>query len=89
MASFDSYNRIYGSLGAGIGLMSWMWLSIVVVLLGAEINSEMERQTACDSTEGRPKPLGVRDAFAADNVGQGRQSAASVAPSPSRPGNEI
>ena len=41
VASFDSYNRIYGSLGAGIGLMSWMWLSIVVVLLGAEINSEM------------------------------------------------
>ncbi|CAA2102836.1 hypothetical protein MBUL_01888 [Methylobacterium bullatum] len=72
VASFDSYNRIYGSLGAGIGLMSWMWLSIVVVLLGAEINSEMERQTARDSTEGRPKPLGVRDAFAADNVGPGR-----------------
>ena len=72
VASFDSYNRIYGSLGAGIGLMSWMWLSIVVVLLGAEINSEMERQTARDSTEGQPKPLGVREAFAADNVGPSR-----------------
>jgi membrane protein len=69
VASFDSYNRIYGSLGAGIGFMTWMWLSIVIVLLGAEINSEMERQTACDSTEGAPKPLGVRQAFAADSVG--------------------
>jgi membrane protein len=69
VASFDSYNRIYGSLGAGIGFMTWMWLSIVIVLVGAEINSEMERQTACDSTEGRPKPLGVREAFAADSVG--------------------
>ena len=44
-------------------------LSIVIVLVGAEINSEMERQTGCDSTEGRPKPLGVRQAFAADSVG--------------------
>ena len=69
VASFDSYNRIYGSLGAGIGFMTWMWLSIVIVLLGAEVNSEMERQTGCDSTEGRPKPLGVRRAFAADSVG--------------------
>jgi membrane protein len=69
VASFDSYNRIYGSLGAGIGFMTWMWLSIVVVLLGAEINSEMERQTVRDSTEGRPKPLGAREAFVADSVG--------------------
>lgn len=69
VASFDSYNRIYGSLGAGIGFMTWMWLSIVVMLLGAEINSEMERQTVRDSTEGRPKPLGARDAFVADSVG--------------------
>ena len=69
VASFDSYNRIYGSLGAGIGFMTWMWLSIVIVLVGAEVNSEMERQTGRDSTEGHPKPLGVRQAFAADSVG--------------------
>ncbi|MBX9934396.1 MAG: YihY/virulence factor BrkB family protein [Methylobacterium sp.] len=69
VASFDSYNRIYGSLGAGIGFMTWIWLSIVIVLLGAELNAEMERQTACDSTIGRPKPLGSRQAFAADTVG--------------------
>lgn len=69
VASFDSYNRTYGSLGAGVGFMTWMWLSIVIVLLGAELNSELERQTARDSTEGRPKPLGARDAYAADTVG--------------------
>ncbi|MCJ2054466.1 YihY/virulence factor BrkB family protein [Methylobacterium sp. J-070] len=69
VATFDSYNRIYGSLGAGIGFMTWIWLSIVIVLLGAELNSEMERQTARDSTVGRPKPLGSRKAFAADTVG--------------------
>lgn len=69
VATFDSYNRIYGSLGAGIGFMSWIWLSIVIVFLGAELNSEMERQTARDSTVGRPKPLGSRKAFAADTVG--------------------
>lgn len=69
VASFDSYNRTYGSLGAGIGFMMWIWLSIVIVLLGAELNSEMERQTASDSTGGRPKPLGRRDAVVADTVG--------------------
>ena len=69
VASFDSYNRTYGSLGAGIGFMTWIWLSVVVVLLGAELNAEMERQTVLDSTTGRPKPLGARQAYAADTVG--------------------
>jgi membrane protein len=70
VASFDSYNRTYGSLGAGVGFMTWMWLSIVIVLLGAELNSEMERQTARDTTEGQPKPIGAREAYAADTVGK-------------------
>lgn len=69
VASFDSYNRLYGSLGAGVGFMTWIWLSVVIVLLGAELNAEMERQTKCDSTTGRPKPLGARQAYAADTVG--------------------
>lgn len=69
VASFDSYNRVYGSLGAGIGFMTWIWLSLVIVLLGAELNAELERQTARDSTAGRPKPLGWRQARAADTVG--------------------
>jgi membrane protein len=69
VASFDSYNRIYGSLGAGIGFMVWIWLSVVTVLLGAELNAEMEHQTAKDSTNGPPRSLGARGAHMADHVG--------------------
>lgn len=70
VASFDSYNRTYGSLGAGVGFMTWIWLSVVVVLTGAELNAEMERQTAVDTTRGQPRPLGVRGAVVADTVGE-------------------
>jgi membrane protein len=69
VASFDSYNRTYGSLGAGVGFVTWIWLSAVVVLLGAELNAEAERQTAVDTTRGRPRPLGGRGAVVADTVG--------------------
>jgi membrane protein len=69
VVNFDSYNRTYGSLGAGIGFMTWIWLSAVIVLLGGELNAEMEHQTAQDTTEGRPKPLGTRGAHMADHVG--------------------
>jgi membrane protein len=69
VASFDSYNRVYGSLGAAVGFMTWIWISVMVVLLGGELNAEMEHQTACDTTEGNPKPLGRRGATMADHVG--------------------
>jgi membrane protein len=69
VANFDSYNKTYGSLGAGVGFMMWIWLSVVIVLLGAALNAEMEHQTAKDSTEGPPKPLGSRGANMADHVG--------------------
>lgn len=70
VATFDSYNRIYGSLGAGIGFMVWLWISAGIVLLGAQLNAETEHQTARDSTDGRPKPLGSRGAMMADHVGK-------------------
>ena len=57
VATFDSYNRVYGSLGAGIGFMVWLWISAVIVLLGGEVNAEMEHQTARDTTEGGPSLL--------------------------------
>jgi membrane protein len=69
VASFESYNRLYGSLGAGVGFMVWIWLSVVVILIGAELNAEMEHQTARDTTEGMEKPLGMRGAVVADRVG--------------------
>jgi membrane protein len=70
VATFDSYNRLYGSLGAGVGFMVWLWVSAVIVLLGAQLNAEMEHQTACDTTEGEMKPLGSRGAMVADHVGE-------------------
>ncbi len=70
VATFDGYNRAYGSLGAAIGFMVWLWISAVIVLLGGELNAEMEHQTARDTTRGRAKPLGARGAVMADHVGQ-------------------
>jgi membrane protein len=71
-AHFGSFNKTYGSLGAIIGFMTWMWLSVAVILLGAKLNAETEHQTARDSTEGSPKPLGARGAKMADTVGPSR-----------------
>ncbi len=68
LSNFGNYNATYGSLGAVIGLMMWMWMSAIIVLCGAELNSEIEHQTAADTTEGRAKPLGTRGAVAADTV---------------------
>ncbi|CAO4150785.1 YihY/virulence factor BrkB family protein [Methylorubrum extorquens] len=68
VANFGSYNETYGSLGAAIGFMTWIWLSTTVVLLGAELNAEMEHQTARDTTVGGHKPLGARQARMADTV---------------------
>jgi membrane protein len=72
VANFGTYNATYGSLGAVIGFMVWMWLSTIVVLVGAEINAEMEHQTAKDTTKGRPKPMGARGAKMADELGEAR-----------------
>ena len=52
--------------------MMWMWMSTILVLLGAELNSEIEHQTAVDSTEGGDKPLGGRGARMADTVGEAK-----------------
>jgi membrane protein len=59
-ASFGKFNETYGSLGAVIGFMTWLWLSAIVVLLGAEIDAEMEHQTTRDTTSGPPRPIGSR-----------------------------
>jgi membrane protein len=69
LSNFGNYNATYGSLGAAIGLMMWMWMSAIIVLFGAELNSEIEHQTARDTTIGHPKPLGARGAVMADTLG--------------------
>jgi membrane protein len=67
-ANFGSYNRTYGSLGAAVGFMTWIWISTIIMLVGAELNAEMEHQTARDTTAGAPQPRGMRGATKADEV---------------------
>lgn len=67
--NFGSYNKTYGSLGAAIGFMTWLWISTIVILVGAKLNAETEHQTARDTTEGKPRKLGQRGARMADTVG--------------------
>jgi membrane protein len=73
VANFNSYDKTYGSLGGAIILLTWLYLSSFIVLLGAAINAQSEKQTRKDSTVGRPEPLGRRDAKAADTVGPSRR----------------
>lgn len=69
--AFGSYNKTYGSIGAVIVTLLWLYVSAYIVLLGAELNSEIEHQTSCDTTVGRrQRPLGERGAFMADSVGK-------------------
>jgi membrane protein len=72
IANFGAYNATYGSLGAAVGMMMWMWISAIVILLGAQLNAEVEHQTARDSTVGSEKPLGRRGAVMADTIGAAR-----------------
>ena len=67
-ANFGNYNKTYGSLGAAVGFMTWIWISTIIVLIGAELNAEMEHQTARDSTVGDENPLGARGAVRANKV---------------------
>jgi membrane protein len=80
VAHFGSYDRTYGSLGAAVGFMSWLWISSIAILFGAELNSELEHQTARDTTTGAPAPMGQRGAHMADTLGDIRSSARPSSP---------
>lgn len=67
--NFGKYNQTYGSMGAVIVLMLWLFITALSVIIGAELNAEMERQTKQDTTEGPDAPLGNRRAQAADTIG--------------------
>ena len=69
VSRFGSYNETYGSLGAIVVTLTWMYLTAAIVVIGAEITTELERQTAKDSTDGSREPMGERDAAAADELG--------------------
>lgn len=67
---FGNFNKTYGSLGAVIVLMTWFYLSSYVILIGAEVNAELEHQTKKDTTTGAEKPMGERGARMADTIGE-------------------
>ena len=71
VANFASYNKTYGSMGAVVILLTWFLLTAYVILIGGELNAEMERQTAKDTTEAG-EPMGQRGATAADTLGPAR-----------------
>ena len=68
VSHLTNYQASYGSLGAVVALLTWLYLSAYAFVFGAELNSEIEHQTAKDSTTGSPRPMGERGAWAADNV---------------------
>lgn len=72
VANFGSYNETYGSMGAVIVLLAWLYVSAYVVLIGAELDAEMERQTARDTTTGEVRPMGHRGARMADTAAGGQ-----------------
>lgn len=69
----------YGPLAAMMGFLLWTWLSVQIILMGAELNAEVEHQTAVDTTTGEPVSLGERGAVVADTVGPKRGSPAALA----------
>jgi membrane protein len=69
-ANFGRYNETYGALGAIVVVMLWLYISTFATIAGAELNAELERQTALDTTTGRPEPMGEREAYAADTLGE-------------------
>jgi membrane protein len=73
VSKVGSYDKTYGPLGAVVVFLMWLYISALSVLLGAEFNSELERQTKRDTTEGAEKPLGQRGATSADTVGPSRE----------------
>ena len=70
VATFSTYDAAYGPLGTVVAFMMWLFVTVYVVLLGAELNAELELQTVRDSTNGAPKPFGRRGAYVADHVAE-------------------
>ncbi|MEZ5651751.1 MAG: YihY/virulence factor BrkB family protein [Burkholderiaceae bacterium] len=72
--NFGFYDKTYGSLGAIIAFMTWIWLLSILLILGAELNAEIEHQTSRDTTIGPFRPMGLRGATMADDIGRPRHA---------------
>ncbi|GIT86647.1 YihY/virulence factor BrkB family protein [Roseobacter sp. OBYS 0001] len=70
VSNFGSYNESFGTLAGVIVLLMWFWISAFIILLGAELNAELEAQTRVDTTQGHDEPMGERDAEKADKLGE-------------------
>ena len=73
VAKFAAYGQTYGALGGVVVLLMWLFISAFVILLGAELNAELELQTKRDTTTGAPRPMGSRRAYAADHTAATRR----------------
>jgi membrane protein len=74
--NWASYGETYGAIGGVIVLLMWFYLTAYIIILGAEINAEIERQTKKDTTKGQPERMGNRGAYAADTVGESTRHSA-------------
>jgi membrane protein len=70
LQNFANYQATYGSLGALVGFLLWIWLSVLILVVGAEVNAEMEHQTRCDTTLPPTQKMGERGAYMADTLGR-------------------
>lgn len=68
--SFGTYNETFGALGGVVIMLTWLWISAFVVLLGAQLDAEIEAQTKLDTTVGPDRPMGKRGAVKADTLGE-------------------
>lgn len=86
VANIGKFDATYGSLGAVVALLTWLYLSAYVLLFGAELNAELEHQTVRDTTTGAPRPMGDRHAWVADHVADepALPAPADAPPAPSR-----
>ncbi len=68
VSNFGAYDATYGTLGSVVVALLWFWISAYAVLLGAELNAELELQTRQDTTTDPREPMGKRGAYVADHV---------------------